>query len=62
MVKQGTTTDFIHLINAMAAESIPLAPPGQVLFIFDPPGTYERSIGFYFNAPVTEGGMDAPLG
>ena len=61
MAEQGTTTDFIQLINAMATESIPLSPQGQVLFIFDPPNTYERSIGFYFDEPITEGGLDAPL-
>ncbi len=61
MAEQGTTTDFIQLLNAMASESIPMSPPGQVLFIFDPPGTYERSIGFYFDEPITEGGLDAPL-
>ncbi len=61
MAEQGTTMDFIQLINAMAEESIPIAPPGKLLIIFDPPNTYERSVGFFFDAPIVEGGMDAPL-
>ncbi len=61
MAEQGTTTDFIQLINAMVAESIPITQPGQVLVIFDPPNTYERAVGLYFDSPEPEGGLDAAL-
>ncbi len=63
MAEQGTTTDFLQLLKGLADENIPFAPPGEILIIFDPPNTYERAIGFFFDAPrlEPEGGLDAPF-
>ena len=59
MATQGTTTDLMILLLALKKDNKPLASPGQVLFIYDQPGVYQKAIGMLLDNPNS--GMDAPL-
>jgi len=53
MATQGTTVDLMTLVKSVQDTGMPLAPKGKILFIFDPPGTYNRAIGLILNSPYT---------
>jgi len=66
MAQQGTTDDFMMLLNEMANEGIAAAPKDKILFIFDSPGVYQKALGIIIDNPsyveeMTGGGIDAPF-
>ena len=62
MATQGTTQDFIELLNLMqkSTKDKRAVPEGKVMFISDPPGTYNRTIGVILDVPAN-GGLNAPF-
>ena len=62
MATQGTTEDFMALLNAMKEAGQLFVPPGKILFIYDQPGVFQKAIGMVIDDPhYTGGGMDAPI-
>jgi len=62
MATQGTTQDFMELLKCMREAGEPFAPPGKLLFIYDPPGIHQKAIGMFVDDHTyTGGGIDAPF-
>jgi len=51
MATQGTTADFMDLLLLMKKDGEEFAPPGKLLFLFNPPGTYQKAIGMIIDDP-----------
>lgn len=66
MAVQGTSVDLFELLkliqdDIIAGKREQLVPDGKMLFVFDPPNTYERAVGILLDHPNPTGGMDAHI-
>ncbi len=59
MATQGSTANLVSLLSAVQKENKTLVPEDKILFVFDPPGSYQKAIALVFNNPnYNDGGMD----